>query len=219
MKAKELVLKECLADLIEAVNGLEKSTVSDIDMHHSKVVSALEMLGKELLAHRQNLPEVVGHAGMMMMMSLGRMDDSPISEIHIALNSIVDNLGLIKTYINKYINKKSQPRHVLVTRHEGAKQWMEARNIRIDEVWSALNLDEVKAGDVVYGTLPLHLVAEVCARKARFVALVLDIPRHLRGQEYSAEKMAEFNGRLEEYSVTKITEQCALTGGDLENKK
>ncbi|PKO60588.1 MAG: CRISPR-associated protein Csx16, partial [Betaproteobacteria bacterium HGW-Betaproteobacteria-17] len=52
----------------------------------------------------------------------------------------------------------------LVTRHPGAVQWAAAQGIAADVCCPHLDPADVATGDTVIGTLPVHLVAEVCAR-------------------------------------------------------
>ncbi|MDW8324914.1 MAG: CRISPR-associated protein Csx16, partial [Burkholderiales bacterium] len=51
-----------------------------------------------------------------------------------------------------------------VSRHPGAIKWAARKGIRVDRQVDHLDVDVVQAGDVVIGTLPVHLAAEVCAR-------------------------------------------------------
>lgn len=88
-----------------------------------------------------------------------------------------------------------------VTRHSGAIEWASLRlHIKTLAV-SHLDICNVKMGDTVLGTLPVHLAAEVCARGARYLHLSLDVPAERRGDELSAADMEAFGARLEEYSV------------------
>ena len=62
----------------------------------------------------------------------------------------------------------------------------------------------VTPGDVVIGTLPVNLVAEVCARGARYLNLSLDLPPEARGRELTADELETFGARVEEYRVEQI---------------
>jgi CRISPR-associated protein Csx16 len=90
---------------------------------------------------------------------------------------------------------------ILVTRHAGAVEWAKRQGIAIDRMVEHLDPAEVQPGDVVIGTLPIHLAAEVCLRGARYLHLVLDLPPERRGLELTAEEMRRLGARLEEYSV------------------
>ncbi len=87
-------------------------------------------------------------------------------------------------------------RTMLVTRHAGAKEWIERQGVPVDEVRDHLDVGEVGAGDRVVGTLPAHLAAEVCERGAEYVHLAIDLPAELRGRELSAEDLERLGARL-----------------------
>ena len=82
-----------------------------------------------------------------------------------------------------------------VSRHPGAIAWAKNQNLGITHWRTHLAIDEVASGDTVIGTLPVHLAAEVCARKARFFA-------DQRGRELSCETMQSLNCSLQEFFVT-----------------
>jgi CRISPR-associated protein Csx16 len=88
-----------------------------------------------------------------------------------------------------------------VTRHAGAIEWARASGIAVDRQLAHLDMAEVKAGDCVIGTLPVHLAAEVCALGARYFHLALEIPPEWRGRELSAEDLRRFGARIVEYRV------------------
>jgi len=89
----------------------------------------------------------------------------------------------------------------LITRHEGAKQWVEEEGISVDAQLDHLEIDQVRPGDVVLGSLPVNLAAEVCARGGRYFHLSLELPYEARGRELTAEDMRRFGARLEEFWV------------------
>ena len=90
-----------------------------------------------------------------------------------------------------------------VSRHAGAVEW--ARRRGLDAVATAhLDLDRVAAGDVVIGTLPVGLAADVQHRGALFYFLELDLPADARGRELSAEDMDRFGAKLVEYRVERL---------------
>ncbi len=94
----------------------------------------------------------------------------------------------------------------LITRHPGALAWM--RQQGIDAQWvTHLNPEDIAAGDEVYGTLPLHLAAEVCARGARFFALSMRVPLHLRGREIEIDTMLDLGATLEEFQVRSLIKE------------
>lgn len=89
----------------------------------------------------------------------------------------------------------------LITRHPGAKQWAEEEGIIVDQLIDHLDMAIVRPGDIVIGTLPVNLAAEVCARGGRYFHLSLDLPPEWRGRELTAEDMRGFGARIEEYRV------------------
>lgn len=90
-----------------------------------------------------------------------------------------------------------------VSRHPGALAWMQHQGETYDQHIRHLDLDRIRPGDEVIGTLPVHLAAEVCARGARYRHLSLQLPDHARGQELSAAEMNACAARLETYFVRK----------------
>lgn len=91
-----------------------------------------------------------------------------------------------------------------VSRHAGAADWACRRGLDIDRRVEHLDVDDVRPGDIVIGTLPVHLAAEVCARGARFLNFSVDLPPALRGRELSADELEACGARLEEYIVQRV---------------
>ena len=92
-----------------------------------------------------------------------------------------------------------------ITRHPGARHWAEQQRLAVDRYCVHLDPANVAAGDIVIGSLPVHLAAAVCACGARYLNLSLDLPAHARGKELSAAELAAFNARLEEFQVVRVT--------------
>lgn len=92
----------------------------------------------------------------------------------------------------------------LVSRHAGAFAWFEREGVRADEVCLHLDIEVVKIGDVVAGTLPVSLAEEVCSKGARYLHLSLQVPREFRGSELTAEQMGEFGAELQEYVIRRV---------------
>jgi CRISPR-associated protein Csx16 len=88
---------------------------------------------------------------------------------------------------------------ILVTRHLGAIEWLKRQGNIAQLVVSHLDTSTLSPGDVVIGTLPINLVAEVCARGARYLHLSLHAPLDLRGQELTVDQLDSAGARLEEY--------------------
>lgn len=90
-----------------------------------------------------------------------------------------------------------------VSRHGGAVEW--ARRRGLDAVATEqLDIDALRPGDVVIGTLPVGLVAKVQANGAAFWFLELDVPPEARGRELSADEMERCGARLVEYRVERV---------------
>lgn len=94
-----------------------------------------------------------------------------------------------------------------VSRHPGASAWAARQGLAVDRPVAHLDVAEVKPGDVVVGTLPVNLAAEVCARGGRYFHLSLSLPQAARGKELTARELEAFGACLEEYAVHKLAEQ------------
>ncbi len=97
----------------------------------------------------------------------------------------------------------------LVTRHPGAKAWVESEGIKVDYYLDHLEIDQVKKGDRILGSLPVNLVAELNAKGIRYFHITLPLPPELRGQEITSEIMKKLGAKMEEYKV----EKCRMGKG------
>ena len=88
-----------------------------------------------------------------------------------------------------------------VSRHPGALHWMQTHGPAFDRHVAPLDLTQVGAGDVVIGTLPVNLAAEVCARGARYFNLSLQLSASDRGQELSADDLQRRQAQLQEFHI------------------
>jgi CRISPR-associated protein Csx16 len=91
-----------------------------------------------------------------------------------------------------------------VSRHPGAVEWAQRRKLNVDHFAPHLNARDIQEGDVVMGTLPVELAAEVCRRGARFYALCLAVDEERRGRSLTADDLAEIKARLREYRVLEV---------------
>ncbi|MFB1487680.1 MULTISPECIES: CRISPR-associated protein Csx16 [unclassified Thiocapsa] len=91
-----------------------------------------------------------------------------------------------------------------VSRHPGARDWAAEEGITVDEVIDHLDPTIIAPGDILIGSLPVNLAAEVCTRGARYLNLSLDLPATLRGVELSAEQMRACGARVEEYRIQRL---------------
>ena len=90
-----------------------------------------------------------------------------------------------------------------VSRHPGAVEWARREGVQVDRWVPHLLIEEICSGDVVIGTLPVNMAAEVCARWAKYYNLSLNLPENWRGRELSADALAEVGARLERFVLTK----------------
>lgn len=88
-----------------------------------------------------------------------------------------------------------------VSRHKGAQEWIRLQGYPIDAVHEHLDPAILQEGDIVIGSLPVHLAADVCRRKCRYVHLSMDMTRMQRGVELTPAEMKSMNARLEEFVV------------------
>lgn len=97
-----------------------------------------------------------------------------------------------------------------VTRHEGARFWINymSRQGRlpepVDKIVEHLDLDMLRKGDLVMGTLPIGMAAELRRRGCRYRSLDLRVPAEFRGKELTATQMAAYGATLTEYRITEI---------------
>jgi CRISPR-associated protein Csx16 len=88
-----------------------------------------------------------------------------------------------------------------VSRHPGAVAWAASQSFHVDALVSHLDLLQVHPGDTVIGTLPVNLVAQVCALGAAYWHLSLDLPAELRGRELSAANLTQLGAHVKHYFV------------------
>lgn len=93
-----------------------------------------------------------------------------------------------------------------VSRHPGAQDWAATEGLAVDAVIDHLDPSLIQPGDVVIGSLPVNLAADVCARGGRYLHLSLDLPAAWRGLELTAAQMRDCGARVEEYQITRRAE-------------
>lgn len=98
--------------------------------------------------------------------------------------------------------------HFLVTRHVQTLEWIVRQGIDVAAVHH-IDPSRINVGDVVVGTLPVHLVAELNNRGARYLHLELHLPESDRGRELNEDDLDRFGARLVEYHATKVTQNFA----------
>lgn len=94
---------------------------------------------------------------------------------------------------------------LFISHHLGALDWATAEGIIVDQVIDHLDPQIIQPGDVVIGTLPIHLAAQVCQRGGRYLHLSVDAPHDWRRRELSADDLCRFGARLEEYQVSFVS--------------
>jgi CRISPR-associated protein Csx16 len=92
---------------------------------------------------------------------------------------------------------------VLVTCHPGAAEWARRHGIEAHQI-DHLHPSSIQPGDLIIGTLPIHLAAEVTRRQARYLHLQLDLPVEARGKELSADAMDSYGARLIEFETRQV---------------
>ena len=125
--------------------------------------------------------------------------------------TIRDRLGQLQDEFGKTIGLPiagvPRGKTYLVSRHSGAIEWARRLGLQIDEHLSHLDVSRIQSHDIVIGTLPVNLAAEVCRRHAHYLNLSLDLPEGERGRELDAEDMERYGARLEQFHV------AAMSGG------
>ncbi|SDU13511.1 putative CRISPR-associated protein, VVA1548 family [Pseudomonas pohangensis] len=91
-----------------------------------------------------------------------------------------------------------------VSRHQGACNWLAEQGHMVDRLVAHLELAQLQAGDTVYGSLPVHMVAELGLRGVRYMHLILELPASARGQELTAEDMRRYGARLVCFEVQEV---------------
>ena len=95
-------------------------------------------------------------------------------------------------------------RTYFVSRHEGAQEWAQRNGFENAETVAHFDPSVVEPGDMVIGTLPVHLAGQVCERGGRCFHLSLQVPQEMRGQELSADQMEEFGASVQEFTVQPV---------------
>ncbi len=95
----------------------------------------------------------------------------------------------------------------LVTRHEGTRIWVDAMTkhgrlpFTIDRKLEHLDSSLLMKGDVVVGTLPFNITAELHAMGVEFWSLDLHVPPEDRGKELSGLHISKYGAHFTRYEV------------------
>ncbi|MEQ3529216.1 MULTISPECIES: CRISPR-associated protein Csx16 [unclassified Pseudoalteromonas] len=90
-----------------------------------------------------------------------------------------------------------------ISRHSGAIQWAK-QHLHIDRFITHLNINEIQAGDEVYGTLPVNLAAQCCKKGALYFHLNLTLPEELRGKELTHTQMETLDANVTQYDIKEM---------------
>jgi len=91
-----------------------------------------------------------------------------------------------------------------ISRHAGAIEWAQQQDIKVDQQLSHFDPSITQQGDVIIGTLPINLVAEVNQRGGEYLHLTLMLPSEMRGKELSADELVQYSASLEAYQAIKL---------------
>ena len=147
---------------------------------------------KTVAANRNDIE----HAGF-------RSDPLPAKAIREQLDRLIRELEVSDTSAAREVAKSAPGAGTVyfVSRHPGAREWAANKGFHVDCQLEHLDPQRLVAGDIVIGSLPVNLAAEVCRRGARHHHLSLELPRELRGAELSAAQMRDLGARIEEFHL------------------
>ena len=91
-----------------------------------------------------------------------------------------------------------------MSRHVGAIAWAKRKTLTIDRWVAHLNPAEVEARDIVIGSLPVNLAAEICERGAHYFHLSIRVPPEWRGRELSMTEMKSISAELKAFHVEPV---------------
>lgn len=93
-----------------------------------------------------------------------------------------------------------------VTRHSATKVWAKEQEIKVDHWLEHISeLSLFNEGDVIYGTLPIQIAAQLCNQGVRYGHFSLQVPPCMRGVEFSVEQLSSFQPKIEFFSIQKVT--------------
>lgn len=95
-----------------------------------------------------------------------------------------------------------------VSRHPGAIAWAKNQGLPVDRWVTHLNAEDVAAGDLIVGTLPMTAAGIVCEKGARFFSLEVRLAEHQRGRELSEDELKHLNCTLQEFKVQRIAQDA-----------
>ncbi|AMO56226.1 CRISPR-associated protein Csx16 [Endozoicomonas montiporae] len=93
-------------------------------------------------------------------------------------------------------------RTFIVSRHSASIEWIKQQGYEHAEVIHHFAATQLQRGDLVIGTLPVHLAREINEQGIRFIYFSINVPESMRGKEISAGLLSTLNPRLEELQVS-----------------
>lgn len=90
-----------------------------------------------------------------------------------------------------------------ISRHPGAILWAKSQSLAVDRWLAHLDPELIEAGDVVIGTLPVHLAEAVCRRGAAFHFLIVPHQSEQRGQELDLVDMLAARCSIQRFRVVR----------------
>lgn len=95
--------------------------------------------------------------------------------------------------------------HYFVSRHPGALKWAKRDDVlKNAEMVEHLDIEKIKAGDVVTGTLPINMVANICELGAIYRHLVMNMSFEDRGKNLTPDQMADLGAHVKRYEVKSV---------------
>jgi len=91
------------------------------------------------------------------------------------------------------------PNNILVSRHPGAIEWVKLQGICIHTIRHHLIIDDVRAGDRVFGVLPIHMIAAINAIGADYFHIVVSPTPDMRGKEWTVAQLITMQAYLQGY--------------------
>ncbi|AAU38247.1 unknown [[Mannheimia] succiniciproducens MBEL55E] len=76
--------------------------------------------------------------------------------------------------------------------------------MQIDRFERHLDPSSIQSGDVVIGTLPIHLAADICQKGAKFYFLSVNVRAEQRGTELTCEQLVEQGCSIEAFYIQKL---------------
>ncbi len=103
---------------------------------------------------------------------------------------------------------------LFITRHAGAVEWAQSKGIEAEHV-SHLDTKKIKAGDTIIGTLPVHMVAEICESHDKVKIGVKGLPKRVIISSvgtygYGYDKIRDILNALAAYQNKPLVEHAEL---------